>query len=199
MGEGRLNDEQGRVLLTVARQTIAAALGIAVGDRAAPERRSSSGNTPWLEAQGAAFVTLHTRSGALRGCIGSLVARRPLIEDVRGNALAAAFEDPRFPALKAAELPDIVVEVSVLTAPEPLPYNDAEDLVRKLTPHVDGVTIERGWHRATFLPQVWDQLPIPEEFLGHLCYKAGLFATAWRSGDLKVSTYRVQEFEETGH
>jgi AmmeMemoRadiSam system protein A len=190
MGQDDLTDAEGQYLLRLARHAISEVLGSTSSD--------SLGSPPTarLQEPGAAFVTLHTRAGALRGCIGSLVARRGLLDDVRSNALAAAFEDPRFPPLDATELGDIVVEVSVLTQPEPLEYDSAEDLVQKLVPLTHGVIIERGWHRATFLPQVWEQLPQPEEFLGHLCYKAGLSAHAWRTGDLSVATYRVQEFEE---
>jgi AmmeMemoRadiSam system protein A len=190
MPQDDLTDAEGQYLLRLARHAISEALGGTTGGSldAPPTAR--------LQEPGAAFVTLHTRAGALRGCIGSLVARRALLEDVRANALAAAFEDPRFPPLSAAELGDIVIEVSVLTQPESLEYDGATDLVQKLIPHTHGVIIERGWHRATFLPQVWEQLPQPEEFLGHLCHKAGLSAHAWRSGDLSVATYRVQEFEE---
>jgi AmmeMemoRadiSam system protein A len=136
------------------------------------------------------------RKGDLRGCIGSLMAHRSLMEDVRHNALAAAFEDPRFSPVQVRELSNLVVEVSVLSAPEPLDFDGPDDLIRKLRPNVDGVLIERGWNRATFLPQVWEQIPDPEEFLGHLCRKAGLPANAWRWPDLQVSTYQVEMFEE---
>ncbi|MCJ7551860.1 MAG: AmmeMemoRadiSam system protein A [Anaerolineae bacterium] len=192
-----VSQEQGDYLLKVARRTIEEALGLPGTGETDVSRAAEMPHPDWLEAPAAAFVTLHTRSGGLRGCIGSLIARRSLIEDVRSNALAAAFEDPRFPRLSADELPGIVIEVSVLTAPAPLSYADAEELVHKLTPNVDGVVLEQGRHRATFLPQVWDQLPMPEEFLSHLCYKAGLSATAWRDRDLSISTYQVQEFEES--
>ena len=190
-----LTVEEGRYLLTLARATITKAVGA-----------KPSGTLPdppaRLSAPGAAFVTLRTQHGDLRGCIGSLEARRPLVEDVRENAIAAALRDPRFPPVKAAELDNLVVEVSVLTAPEPLDFDGPDDLLRKLRPNVDGdragpgVLIERGWNRATFLPQVWEQLPSPEEFLGNLCYKAGLPPNAWRWPDLKVSIYQVEKFEE---
>jgi AmmeMemoRadiSam system protein A len=189
LSRGYLTEEEGAFLLRLARQTITEALDpAATAPGPVPTER--------LLAPGAAFVTLHTRGGELRGCIGSLIGYRPLVEDVRTNALAAAFEDPRFPALQISELPEIVIEVSVLTEPEPLEYDSAEELVRKLRPGIDGVIIERGWHRATFLPQVWDQLPLTEDFLAHLCYKAGLSGMAWRDGDLQISTYQAQEFEE---
>ncbi len=185
-----LTDEERSYLLALARETITEAAGGKLPPRlpVPPPAR--------LNAPGAAFVTLHTRAGELRGCIGSLVAHRPLIEDVRENAFAAAFRDPRFPPVTAAELSDIVIEISVLTEPQPLAFDGPEDLIRKLRPHVDGVIIERGWRRATFLPQVWEQLPSPEEFLAHLCYKAGLPVNAWRWPDLKVSIYQVTEFAE---
>lgn len=184
-----LTQEEGHYLLTLARATIAEAVG-------SKPATTLPDPPPRLMAPGAAFVTLRTRRGDLRGCIGSLEARRPLVEDVRENALAAAFRDPRFSPVKAAELPNLVVEVSVLTAPQPLDFDGPEDLLRKLRPNIDGVLIERGWNRATFLPQVWEQLPVPEEFLANLCYKAGLPPNAWRWPDLEVSIYQVEKFEE---
>lgn len=190
MARMHLSEAEGHYLVALARFTIEDALD---QPTSAPQLQPSAVH---LSEDGAAFVTLNTRKGALRGCIGSLIAHRPLVEDVRANALAAAFEDPRFPPLDAVELPDLIVEVSVLTQPEPMPYSGAEQLVKLLRPNVDGVIIEHGRHRATFLPQVWEQLPLPEEFLGHLCYKAGLPANAWRQGDLRVSIYQVQKFEE---
>ena len=191
MTSPQLTEAEGRYLVALARFTIEDALG-----------RPTSAPQPPSEAEqvgeaGAAFVTLTTRGGALRGCIGSLIAHRPLVDDVRANALSAAFEDPRFPPLGAGELPDLVVEVSVLTRPETITYRGPQELIELLRPNVDGVIIERGRHRATFLPQVWEQLPLPEEFLGHLCYKAGLSSDAWRQGDLRVSVYQVQKFEES--
>jgi AmmeMemoRadiSam system protein A len=188
MVESHLSEEAGRYLVALARFTIETVLH----QQATPPEPPAQAER--LGEPGAAFVTLTKRQGGLRGCIGSLIAHRPLIEDVRANALAAAFDDPRFPPLDAGELRDLTVEVSVLTKPEAVTYNDPHELLRLLRPDVDGVIIERGRHRATFLPQVWEQLPLPEEFLGHLCYKAGLAANAWRSGDLRVSIYQVQKF-----
>ncbi len=190
MTESYLAEDEGRYLLRLARHTLEQALNVSTGPMEPPPP------SELMEQFGAAFVTLNKRGGELRGCIGSLVACRTLIQDVCANAYAAAFEDPRFPPLTKEELPDIVIEVSVLTRPEPLQYTGPKDLVAKLRPDIDGVVIERGWHRATFLPQVWDQLPLPEEFLAHLCYKAGLPGLAWKQGDLEVSTYQVQEFVE---
>ncbi len=184
-----LTQEEGHYLLTLARATIVEAAG-------AKSPTALPAPPPRLTAPGAAFVTLRTRCGDLRGCIGSLEARRPLVEDVRENAIAAAFRDPRFSPVKATELANLVVEVSVLTAPERLDFDGPDDLLHKLRPNIDGVLIERGWNRATFLPQVWEQLPSPEDFLGNLCYKAGLPPNAWRWPDLEVSIYQVEKFEE---
>jgi AmmeMemoRadiSam system protein A len=148
-----------------------------------------------LTRDGASFVTL-TEHGALRGCIGSLEPRRPLALDVRENAVAAAFNDPRFPPVRPDELDGLHVEISVLSAPQPLAYDGPDDLIARLRPGVDGVVIERGWNRATFLPQVWEKLPDPHQFLEHLCSKAYLPAGAYRSPGLDVYTYQVEKFEE---
>jgi AmmeMemoRadiSam system protein A len=191
MPQHSLNSKDKQLLLKLARVTIERALsGEVQGER--DDFQPSSR----LQEPGAAFVTLHTNAGLLRGCIGSLQARRSLFDDVRNNALAAAFQDPRFPPLTLHELPDVVIEVSVLSRPEVLQYMDATDLVQKLRPGIDGVILESGWHRSTFLPQVWDQLPSHEDFLGHLCIKAGLSAGAWRNASMKISTYQVEEFDE---
>jgi AmmeMemoRadiSam system protein A len=148
-----------------------------------------------LQRDGASFVTL-TKHGQLRGCIGSLEPRRPLVLDVQENAAAAAFNDPRFPPVRLEELDDLRVEISVLSPPQPLSYDGPDDLIAKLRPGVDGVVIERGWNRATFLPQVWEKLPDPNQFLQHLCLKAYLPADAYCHPDLDVYTYGVEKFEE---
>jgi AmmeMemoRadiSam system protein A len=148
-----------------------------------------------LRSPGASFVTL-TIGGGLRGCIGSIEPRQPLALDVQENALSAAFRDPRFPPLRREELDQVHIEVSVLTRPQPLDYTDPDDLLARLRPHVDGVIIERGWHRATFLPQVWEKLPDPHEFLAHLCLKAGLPSDDYRRPGLQVQTYQVEKFGE---
>lgn len=185
-----LTPEERTYLLTLARASIEEATG-----KPSPPPELSE-DAPRLTAPGAAFVTLHTWHGDLRGCIGSLVAHRPLIDDVRENAVAAALRDPRFPPVTAKDLPGLVIEVSVLSAPEPLAFDSPDDLLRTLRPNIDGVVIAHGWNRATFLPQVWEQLPSPEAFLSNLCYKAGLPGNAWRWPDLEVSIYQVEEFEE---
>ncbi len=151
--------------------------------------------SPVLSRPGACFVTLSI-AGQLRGCVGSIEANRPLIQDVRDRAIGAAFEDPRFPSLALPELEDLVIEISTLTNPEPLPYATAEDLVRKLRVGIDGVILKGQFRRATFLPQVWEKLPDPELFLSRLCLKMGLASDAWRNEDLDVEIYQVEKFTE---
>ena len=148
-----------------------------------------------LRGDGASFVTL-TKHGQLRGCIGSLEPRRSLAVDVRENAVAAALQDPRFPPVRREELGDLHIEVSVLSIPQRLEYDGVDDLIAKLRPGIDGVVIERGWNRATFLPQVWEKVPSAHQFLQHLCLKAYLPVDAYRDADLDVYTYQVEEFEE---
>jgi AmmeMemoRadiSam system protein A len=179
-------DERGSILLALARQAIAASLGIPglpVADDA-----------PWLAEPAATFVTLHL-AGDLRGCIGSTLARRPLRDDVRHNARAAAFSDPRFPPLTRAEYPEIDLEVSLLTPPEPLQARTEAEALRQLVPGRDGVILELGRHGATFLPQVWEALPEPAGFLAQLKRKAGLAAGFW-SPEIRLSRYRVEKWEE---
>ena len=128
---------------------------------------------PELAKPGAVFVTINERS-SLRGCIGSLVPYRPLIDDIIENAKAAAFADPRFPPLRPEEFDQITIEISLLGEPKPLEYTDIEDLRRKIRPGVDGVVLKLGDRQATFLPQVWEELPDFDQFFAHLCMKAGL-------------------------
>ncbi|MGM0412763.1 MAG: AmmeMemoRadiSam system protein A [Pseudomonadota bacterium] len=167
MAEETVDATTGQALLKLAARTLAAA----TADETLP---AAPTEPPALTEPGAAFVTLQ-HDGDLRGCIGSLEAYRPLGEDVIANARAAAFRDPRFPPLQPAELPGLHVEVSVLTAPEPLPFNDETDLLDQLQPGVDGLILEAGArHRGTFLPAVWESLPEPQRFLAELRRKAGL-------------------------
>ena len=175
-------------LLELARQSLEAKLR---GETLPP----LNAKTSHLQADGATFVTL-TKKGRLRGCIGTLEAYRPLAEDVQEHAIAAALHDPRFPPLKADELTQIEIEISHLTTAAPLEYENADDLLAKLRPKIDGVILKDGFKRATYLPQVWDQLPNAEEFLNHLCQKMGLPEDAWRYKKLDVLTYQVEEFHE---
>ncbi len=148
-----------------------------------------------LRENGASFVTL-TVNGNLRGCIGTLEAYQSLAEDVREHAVAAALEDPRFSPVTESELSRIQLEISRLTAPILLGYSSSEDMLRKLRPHVDGVIVTDGRRRATFLPQVWEKLPDPVEFLDALCSKMGARHNLWRDTKLQVYVYQVEEFHE---
>ena len=187
--ETALNTEQEAKLLALARAAIARALGVE-GTDAPPA------DDPAFAAKGAAFVTL-TKGGRLRGCIGSLQAVESLAESVRGNAVSAALHDPRFAPLTAAELAETRIEISVLSEPEPLPYGDTAELLAILDRDRPGLILSDGaGHRATFLPQVWDQLPNPADFLAALCRKAGLSPDAWRCGGLRFQRYGVRHFAE---
>lgn len=185
-----LTDQEQAQLLALARETIRRALG-----RETLPTPALPTLAPALQEPGACFVTL-TREGELRGCVGSIEASQPLALDVRDRAYAAAFEDPRFPPLGKEELEGIEIEISRLTRPERLEYRSPEELPRLLRPGIDGVILRQGFRRATFLPQVWEKLPQPEEFLGRLCQKMGLPAEAWRESPFEVETYQVEMFSE---
>ena len=145
-----------------------------------------------LQSNGASFVTL-TKNNELRGCIGSLEAYQPLIEDVTNNAQAAAFSDPRFAPVSLAELKDIHIQVSVLTKPEAIEFSSEADLLQQLRPNIDGLIIEEQGRRGTFLPTVWESLTTPEQFLQHLKLKANLPANYW-SDSIKVYRYTTECF-----
>jgi AmmeMemoRadiSam system protein A len=180
-----MNDTLGRALLVRARNAIAGEFGLP-GE---PEPASDGLATP-----GAVFVTL-TQQGDLRGCIGSLEAFRPLEDDVRANARAAAFRDPRFPPLSRAELAATRIEVSLLTPATPMRFANEEDAISQLRPGVDGVILECAGRRGTFLPQVWDSLPERHLFLNHLKRKAGLAPDYWAPG-IRLSRYEVKKWKE---
>lgn len=180
-----LPDDAGPVLTSLARHSIAKRLG-----QTSPEPPIAD----WLAAPGASFVTL-TKLGQLRGCIGSLVAWRALGDDVVGNAVAAAFDDPRFMPLGVDELANISIEVSVLSQPLPMTFTSRADALAQLRPGLDGVILTEGRRRATFLPQVWDELPQPAIFVEHLLRKAGLPPNHW-SDTVELSRYSVDAFAE---
>lgn len=148
---------------------------------------------PELTQPGATFVTLYTR-GQLHGCIGSVKANLPLCRDVAKNAISAAFKDPRFPPLQASELDDTAIEISLLSPLQTLHYHSLEDLMRRIRPHVDGVMVERGWHRGLLLPQVWEKVPDPGEFLTHVAYKANAGIDIYQHPETTVSVFQVQHF-----
>ena len=179
------DQEHGRILLQLARHAIAEQFG-------SPGQNISQ--AAWLQQPGAVFVTL-TLQDQLRGCIGSLEAYRPLAEDVRRNAVAAAFHDPRFAPLSAEEFAEVAVEVSLLTPAQPMQFRDELDALTQLRPNVDGVIFEYGSYRSTFLPQVWDNLEQPRQFLAMLKRKAGLPDDFWADG-IKLSRYTVKKWSE---
>lgn len=180
-----MTDELGRALLVRARNAIAAELG------EAPTAEPAAAH---LAEAGATFVTL-TQRGDLRGCIGSLEAWRPLEEDVRSNARAAAFRDPRFTPLRREELTSTQVEVSLLSPATPIAFADEDDAAKQLQPGVDGVILEWHGRRGTFLPQVWESLPERHLFLAHLKHKAGLPADFW-APDIRLYRYQVRKWKE---
>ena len=189
-----LSKEQGQLLIKLVRYTLMKELGQPVPQTKYNTLKSALSDASFQRTSGV-FVTL-TRSGQLRGCIGNLTSTDPLVSGVRRNAINAAFHDPRFAPLSASELDEIEIEISILTEPQPIEYHDADDLLNTLRPHVDGVIIRKEAASATFLPQVWEQLPRPQDFLTHLCMKAGLASDAWQHSQLEVSRYGVQYFEE---
>jgi len=186
-----LSEREQKILLDLAHQSIMAAVA---QDRTPHVELDSLPDR--LRQPGASFVTL-TRSGLLRGCIGTLKHEFPLAQDVVLRAAAAAIDDPRFPPLQADEIEDTEIEISVLTTPQPLDYNAPDEIPNLLVPGRDGVTIIHGLKRATFLPQVWEKVEDPEHFLTMLCQKARLPADAWKRGELEISTYRVESFHRT--
>lgn len=181
----RAEADLGPVLLAHARHAIASALGLECPTPPADPR---------LQERGATFVTL-TEDGELRGCIGSLNAHRPLGQDVVENALGAAFRDPRFPPVTAREWPRIGVEVSLLSDPEFMEFRDEAEVLTRLRPGIDGVIFFNGCQKATFLPQVWAQLPDPREFLGALKRKAGKPTDFW-GPNVMIATYQVTKWKE---
>jgi AmmeMemoRadiSam system protein A len=177
--------DRGPTLLLIARGAIAEKLGKA---------GASIPTASWLEEPGASFVTLK-RHGSLRGCVGTLAPVSPLGEDVAANARAAAFHDSRFPPLSVSEWPDTEIEVSVLSPLEPIRYESQDHLLTLLRPHENGLVLEWEGHRGAFLPQVWDQLPNPAEFLAHLKQKAGLSQDFWNDR-IRITRFTVARFHE---
>jgi AmmeMemoRadiSam system protein A len=190
-----LTEKQGQILVQLAYCTISEQLGL--------QRTEDCGaalewalQDPVFATVAGVFVTLK-KDQNLRGCIGNLVSENTITEGVRANAINAAFNDYRFKALTAAELEAIEIEVSVLTPPQKISYTDWHDLVTKLRIAVDGVILCKGGLSATFLPQVWQQLPQIESFLSQLCRKAGLASESWMTEPLDIQTYQVQSFSRS--
>jgi len=176
----------GNVLLPLARAAIARELG---------QAHSATAEATWLREPGACFITL-THDAKLRGCIGTLRAHRPLADDVRANAVAAAFRDPRFKPLSASEFAAVEVELSLLSPLEPMSFTGELDALAQLRIGEDGVVFEYGYHSSTFLPQVWKDLRKPAEFMAHLKHKAGLPPDFWDS-EVKLMRYTVTKWRES--
>src|SRR5262245_50393782 len=177
--------EAGQVLLPLARAAIAAELGLA---------HTAHEDRPWLRQQGASFITLKL-AAKLRGCIGTLRPHRPLGEDVRANAVGAAFRDPRFKPLAVEEFSAVALEISLLSPLQPMSFSDEPDALRQLRAGVDGLVFEYGHHTSTFLPQVWEDIKEPTDFMAHLKYKAGLPPDFWDK-EVKLSRYTVFKWHE---
>lgn len=185
-GSGQALPEEAGRLLALARAAIHSSLGLPV---------PPIPNAPWLAQPAASFVTLN-KAGVLRGCIGSLQAHRPLSEDIINNARGAAFQDPRFSPVNVGELADIIVEVSLLSTSQVLHVSSEREALATIRPGVDGLILQSGNRRGTFLPQVWSQLPDPAQFLNQLKLKAGLPADAW-GADWQLSRYTVNKWSES--
>lgn len=171
MAATSFTEEQKHFMLELARRSVLSAFDASV---TRPELQD------WVRKTGACFVTL-TIAGQLRGCIGTLEAHRPLGEDIWANARNSAFSDPRFPPVSVEELPRLQLSVSVLQPAEPIEVDSEAALVATLRPGIDGVIVEDGMRRATFLPSVWEQLPEVDEFIAALRRKAGMRADYWSS------------------
>ncbi|WP_461832840.1 AmmeMemoRadiSam system protein A [Desulfothermus sp.] len=192
MGEfKKLTEDEGKILLKLARGAIEERLF----GKSNQEISEQDLNKEVFQEKRGVFVTLNKR-GNLRGCIGHIQPILPLIKGVKENAVNAAFNDPRFPPLSQIEYPEIKIEVSVLTNPTPLHFNGYQELLNKLKPNKHGVILKKGFYQATFLPQVWEQLPDKRDFLTHLSMKAGLSPTGWMDDDIEIFIYEVQAFEE---
>lgn len=181
-------EQRGKVLLQIARAAIARALN---------RHQVADETAPWLVEHGACFVTL-TQDGELRGCIGTLQAHRPLLADIKSNAVSAALRDPRFAPLSVEELEITAVEISLLSPTRAMEVQHEADALAQLRPGVDGIVFEFGRYRSTFLPQVWEQLPLPHQFMAQLKRKAGLPDDFWAEG-VRLSRYTVTKWREQEH
>jgi AmmeMemoRadiSam system protein A len=185
-----LGADERRSLLRIARESLHDSVSKGRIPESAPPERG-------LAAPKGCFVTL-TKHGALRGCIGNLTAQGPLYLAVAQNARSAALDDPRFLPVSAGEVDTLRIEVSVLSEPQQLSFSSPDDLLRKLQPGVDGVILRIGNRVATYLPQVWEQMPDKEAFLNSLAEKAGCAASDWRTPGTTVFLYQVESFKEPG-
>ncbi len=185
-----INEEEGKFLVDLARVSTEYYLKY--------EKIPDIKNVPYknLKKLGASFVTIETKYGDLRGCIGSIIPHKPLYQDVINNAISAATSDPRFYPLNLEELFNVKIKVSVLTYPIKVGYTDWKNLLNKIKPFKDGLIVKYKNFSATFLPEVWEKIPTKEDFLTHLCLKAGLAGNFWKTGLLEVYRYNTITFSE---
>ena len=186
----KLSPQQKTYLLNLARKTISDYFDKSEKTQVNPGEIDKEITKP-----AATFVTL-TKFGELRSCIGNLIAKKPLHQDVINNALLASFSDNRFPQLRERELKDIKIEISILSEPVPYKYDDIDSLLEQIKPKEHGVIIQNGFNQATYLPQVWDDLKDKVEFLESLCVKAGLPTEAWKEKTTEIFYYTVEHFSE---
>ena len=185
-----IEDIDRRILLKVARTAILSELA---NDRSLLVKPKEV--SPALKEIRGCFVTLH-KGGSLRGCIGTIEPATSLLSCVEENAINAAFRDPRFLPITRDEIETVDIEISALTVPRIIKFDDAEGLKKQIIPGVHGVILSQGYRRSTFLPQVWEQLPQKEDFLGHLCLKGGMPRAAWREASTRVEVYEAEYFSE---
>ena len=178
--------DQGEILLPIARAAIARELDIPF---------HADEGAAWLNEPGACFVTL-VRQQALRGCIGSLQAHRSLLADLKSNAVSAAFSDPRFSPLRHKEFAETAIEISLLGETKAVEFRNEVDALSKLRPGQDGVIFEFSRYSSTFLPQVWEQLPEPDQFMAHLKRKAGLPENFWHES-IRLARYSARKYSES--
>ena len=188
----RLSPNEQGLVLDMARERLRQA---ATGEPASVIAEDSL--SPALKRDAACFVTL-TKNGALRGCIlDSFTPHEALYKNVLRNVVLAAMDDPRFPSVRPSEVDDVTIEISVLDRPHRIELSDAEDLISQLVPGKDGVILTTPYGKSTYLPQVWDELPDPVQFMSSLCQKQGAPADCWRnSSSIKIEIYRVFHFSE---
>jgi len=186
----KLNQKEKKLLLSLSRQTLEGYF--CVEEKLKVDEKSLSNK---LLEKRATFVTLF-KNGELRGCIGNILPKFPLFKDVINNSLSAAFSDPRFPQLAQEELGKIKIEISILTIPKRIIYNDCNDLLKKIKPEIHGIILQSGFFQATFLPDVWTQLPKKEDFLTNLSLKAGLAPNAWKNPEAEFFFYTTESFNE---
>lgn len=185
-----LSPNQKNYLLKLARQTITDYFDKSEKTSLDPEKIDKE-----LTKPAATFVTL-TKLGELRGCVGNLIAKKPLYQDIINNTLMSAFGDNRFPQLTKNESKNIKIEISILSDPSPYPHKNAASLLEKIKPNTHGIIIQNGFNQATYLPQVWDDLPNKTEFLESLCTKAGLSKESWKEESTEIFYYTVEKFSE---